>query len=646
LSGYPFAANPLSGLWYPPGWLLLLLPIPMGFNLLILLHLFWGGIGMYCFLRKNKFGEFPALIGALVFELMPKLFAHYFAGHITLVFAISWTPWLLFLEITKNDPQTTRKRFLIGVVLGIISLADIRWLAYSGLLWIAFSLKMFLNNKKLQSIKEILVWVFDAATEAIIAIMIATPLMLPLIEYIQLSTRSWLTPSDTLFLSLPPVHLMGLIFPDIGRYAEWTIYPGAMALITLVWGMFIREYRKQNQFWILLFIVTIVFSLGENIPFMGMIARIPGINMLRVPPRMLFVSGVALAVLTASGVNMLERDKNSSKPTIPLIATGIFSLFLFLGLWWLTGALSIEFLWGAVAVIVFSMMIILKQERRIKPNYWAVMLVAFIILDLGGINYAGADYLPAQQVITEGANLADYLQKQPGTFRVYSPSYSLPQHTAALFDLELADGIDPLQITAYVDFMEGASGVPVVAYSVTVPPFVNGDQKIDNKSYVPDIKKLGRLNVKYILSEFDLNMDGLNYIQKFGNTRVYENSEYYPRAWLQSSVSGSDKVEQGVNSITVTPNRIEVVSEGPGLLVISEIDYPGWSAIMDGDKVDIILVDQLLRGVKLSEGEHEIVMNYRPRLFQIGLLISVFTWLFLCLRWISYRGSVIENSSV
>ena len=34
LSGYPFAANPLSGIWYPPGWLALVLPLPHAFNLL------------------------------------------------------------------------------------------------------------------------------------------------------------------------------------------------------------------------------------------------------------------------------------------------------------------------------------------------------------------------------------------------------------------------------------------------------------------------------------------------------------------------------------------------------------------------------------------------------------------------------------
>ena len=47
LSGAPFAADPLAGLWYPPNWLLLVLPLSLGFNLLLWLHLAWAGWGAY-----------------------------------------------------------------------------------------------------------------------------------------------------------------------------------------------------------------------------------------------------------------------------------------------------------------------------------------------------------------------------------------------------------------------------------------------------------------------------------------------------------------------------------------------------------------------------------------------------------------------
>ena len=56
LSGYPFAANPLSGLWYPPGWLVLITPLPLGFNLLIGVHLIWAGLGLYFLMREEGLG--------------------------------------------------------------------------------------------------------------------------------------------------------------------------------------------------------------------------------------------------------------------------------------------------------------------------------------------------------------------------------------------------------------------------------------------------------------------------------------------------------------------------------------------------------------------------------------------------------------
>ncbi len=44
LSGYPFAADPLSSLFYLPGWLALFFSLPLGINLTVLLHLIWGGV--------------------------------------------------------------------------------------------------------------------------------------------------------------------------------------------------------------------------------------------------------------------------------------------------------------------------------------------------------------------------------------------------------------------------------------------------------------------------------------------------------------------------------------------------------------------------------------------------------------------------
>ena len=103
LSGHPFAANPLAGVWYPFGWLALLFPQPLGFNLLVLVHLVWGGVGLYKLLQREGLLTEAALFGGLALSLLPKLYAHYGAGHLTLLYAVPWTPWLLLAA--KKDKR-------------------------------------------------------------------------------------------------------------------------------------------------------------------------------------------------------------------------------------------------------------------------------------------------------------------------------------------------------------------------------------------------------------------------------------------------------------------------------------------------------------------------------------------------------------
>ena len=63
LSGFPFFADPLSGLWYPPGWLGALFPAPWAFNLLAGLHLILGCAGMARLLRLERLPAQAAWFG-------------------------------------------------------------------------------------------------------------------------------------------------------------------------------------------------------------------------------------------------------------------------------------------------------------------------------------------------------------------------------------------------------------------------------------------------------------------------------------------------------------------------------------------------------------------------------------------------------
>jgi hypothetical protein len=119
LSGMPLAANQLAMRFYPPAWLLVLLPLGLGFNLLFVFHLFWGGLGTYRLLRAGfDLDAGPALAGALTFALGGKLLAHTAGGHVSLVGAMAWMPWAVW-----GGHMLIRQRRLHWAVLAAAALA-------------------------------------------------------------------------------------------------------------------------------------------------------------------------------------------------------------------------------------------------------------------------------------------------------------------------------------------------------------------------------------------------------------------------------------------------------------------------------------------------------------------------------------------
>ena len=65
---------------------------------------------------------------------------------------------------------------------------------------------------------------------------------------------------------------------------------------------------------------------------------------------------------------------------------------------------------------------------------------------------------------------------------------------------------------------------------------------------------------------------------------------------------------------TYDANRLtyEVNSPKGGVVVFSEIYYPGWQAFIDGREVEIGRADYILRALQVPAGKHEVVMTFDP----------------------------------
>jgi len=623
LSGYPFGANPLSGLWYPPGWIALLLPLPFGFNIMVMIHLLWGGIGIYYLLRVEGVNKTVSLLGALAFESLPKLFAHYGAGHLTLLYVVPWTPWLLLAESLRGSGdralwqagKLTRVSASLlhpGIILALTFLADPRWAVYAGLLWVGYIL---VHNPKSR--------LRGLTTQALLAILLAAPLALPLLEYTHLSTRADLSPMDVLVYSLPTERLLGLIYPIFGGFQEWTFYPGAIILILALLGMLWKKTRSQGKFWIGVFLITLVFSLGSQVPVLVYLTRLPGINLLRVPARALFLTDFSLIILAC--ITLDQMIKSITTADMKFISLTLFAIAGFVtaltgGIWLLMGNLPLNIGWGGLVILLSLTWLFLYLRGRLPLKICIAGLGLIGLLDWGYSDLSA--YKPHTIVVVtqEKQAVARYIAEIANGSRIYSPSYSIPQQTAALQHLELADGVDPLQLKSYAEFMQAASGIPEAGYSVTLPPFGDDDPNVANAAYRPDSKVLGLLNVGYLVAEYDITSDGLALIARFGDTRLYKNLLELPRAWIQSENGAGGRIIPAMIT-SRSPNRISIQANGPGILVISEIAYPGWRVYVDGKESDIRVTDQILRSVKINAGTHEVIFSYRPMSIYIGLVL-------------------------
>lgn len=631
LGGAPFAADPLAGVWYVQGWVAYFLPQPFGFNVTLLLHILWGGLGMVWLLRRLGLRIEAAVLGGLAFELMPKLLAHASAGHISLVYAVSWTPWLMLAELYRQERIKPIAVIMPGLVLGVIFLADPRWAAYAGIAWLIFSLWQKVSAGKEDLVKQLARWLAGVGIQGLTAFGACAVLLLPLMEFTRLSTRAGLSPADILNFSLPPSRLLGLLFSTFGSYAELVVYTGAAVLLLAAVVLGRKAVRQRAAVWLALALLGLIISLGTLWPGAEAIARLPLFNLLRVPSRAWFLTGMAVTVLAAYALDdLLEGDRTLPNKITNLILAGVTALAVLstIGMAIMGGEVRTEVIWGAAAFTTGFILLLLIQKKTAARPWLAAAVVALVVADLGGVNLLGVHFRSKCDVNGEGANAALYLANQAGEFRVYSPSYSIPQLTAAQLELELVDGVNPLQLKSTADFMEKASGVQVRGYSVTIPSFTTGDPRIDNINAVMDTAMLGLLNVKYVAAEYEVMQDRLSEVWQAGTTHIYENLDFKPRVWVQpvEALPGEEILSTG-KIIRQSSNLLIAQVAGPGLVVLSMVDYPGWQLKVDGIPAEKLRIANLLIGTEVGAGQHKVELTFKSPLLTLGQIISIVTWL-------------------
>jgi len=661
LSGAPFAADPLSGLYYPPNWLAFAIGPGVAFNLLTWVHLTWAGLGTWKLSRTLGVSSGPAMVAGLAFAGMPKLIGHVGLGHVSLVFAVCWTPWIL-LAFDKAVERIDWKRFpsaaLAGAALGMIFLIDPRWFLPMAMLSVAYSVWRIAHSHKSYEVESRADGLSDAGAKStggvqkqgraanwgesfgqgqtassgdwgraasslvvsgLMALAIAAILAAPLAEYLSLSTRANLSSAESTELSLPASYLMNVVAPEYAGWPEWQIYAGVVVLFLAIAAV---AGRVQGRwFWVGIAGFSVVLALGNLTPLYGLIsAVVPGFDQLRVPPRTLFLSSFALAMLAGMGLDQIMKASIPIKQ-LRLIGAGLAGVLLILALWfWLQDQAVLRTAATIISAALIGLSVLWVGISQNKSPQWTVFgWGLLVVLDLGLVNMTTLEVRAAPN----GENIA--AQIEAGSSRVFSPSYSLPQPSAASAGIELADGINPLQLHSYWQYMSRATGFDDSQYSVTLPPFPEGNPQAD-WGFEPNAVLMGELSISQIVSAYPIAHTELGFEKTEDGLHFYNNPRAKPRAWV---IGG-----EPVHIREQTPNRLVMVASGPGTLVTSEIAYPGWEVEIDGSPASLEIHEGLLRAVQLSAGEHEVEFMFRPGSLRVGALITLLGLVVLGSLWI------------
>jgi hypothetical protein len=305
-------------------------------------------------------------------------------------------------------------------------------------------------------------------------------------------------------------------------------------------------------------------------------------------------------------------------------------------------------------------LILLRTQRIISTTTATALLGLLLLFDLASFDLSLIHFISRDEALAPGRPAADYLAQRPGLFRTYSPSYSLPMQTAAATDLQLADGVEPVHLAIYDQFMARAGGYGDSSFSVTIPNFGEGPLESALEETKPNLKLLGLLNVQYLTSAFPMAWPGLNLETEIDGTYIYRNELSLPRAWVAhhtipaepdwlaqlerlTDLSNTVVIEDGpmISGATSTATaatityysanlvEVETVIPKPGWLVLSEIWYPGWQATAHGNSPQPLPVERvngLLRGVYLEQpGEYQLSLEYRSERVILGGWISGLT---------------------
>ncbi|WP_044200726.1 YfhO family protein [Flammeovirga sp. OC4] len=488
-------------------------------------------------------------------------------------------------------------------------------------------------------------------------------------------------------------------------YTGGPIYQGILISFFFILGLFVLDARQRS--WLIGgTLITLMFAWGKHLQWFNytLFDILPGMNKFRTPAMALGVGCIVMALGAALGLSKVIEEGWNEKTQKAFLKAGGTTLGLLILMWIGAGMMDVS---GPRDAAIFQQMFGLNDQNMIRQFTNALdeerislmradvmRSIFFLLAGLGaifafskkklgtslvivvlGVLTLGDVWVVAKRYVNEAsfqkktnktfhaANAADkeILKDKDPNYRVLNlTTNSFNESTTSYFHKSIG-GYSAIKLRRYQDLIERA-------ISREMQVLANGIQKGDTLS-VKATPALNMLNMKYAIlgpsaqavfrnpnalgnawfvdkvikvNSADEEMETLPTIDPSFQAIVDVNK--YPNANITTSFNEGDNIK--LTSFNQRRLKYTAESKNGGFAVFSEVWYPaGWVAKIDGEPVDIVCTNYILRGIHIPAGKHEITFDFDPNSFVVGGLISKIASYITLLLLFAAVGLIVYNET-
>ena len=308
-------------------------------------------------------------------------------------------------------------------------------------------------------------------------------------------------------------------------------------------------------------------------------------------------------------------------------------------------------------IIVGTLLLLVYRTGKMKTSLLVGCLLALCLWDLWAVNkrylYDGmfVDKSVKEQPVEMTSTEEMILRDKSLYYRTLNLATDTYNENETSYYLKSIGGYHPAKLRRYQEMVEHYISKQQMALANAVVK-VQGDMtKINGDSIYP---VLNMLNTKYIIFPLqDRQTVPIANPYAYGNAWFVDDIKYVNNANEELDAVGTinlrhcavadkqfaDVLQQAVlqdstSIATLTayaPNKLtyEVNSDKGGVLVFSEIYYPGWTATIDNEEATLGRVNYILRAVQVKPGKHTIVLSFDPQSVKITESIAYTAYIIL-----------------